>query len=337
VKKTVFLCILGLLFIAVSVPAQSKAGVRLKFSKQDALTRVVFEAEETFIQRIRVTASPSRIKLDFPEPFTLTGQKDLPFEMTQTDRSLVIHLRDKSDTKNFSLKAPARLVLDIRKKETQTAQSPKDTGKQIEKPAEKQPEKPSEKQPAAPSPKVFVIDPGHGGYDFGITYGNVSEKDISMHLAKDLGAALSKKGKKVFFVRKVDQYVPLLERINFVNQKNPDVFISLHASTSEKFALYGAKFDEQISNENVALYSLSMKQKKYAGKSKTLANCVEKAIKEGFKGDVIRRELPLPVISSIGAPAVLVEVPSPRFVVYDQQMKSRLINAIINGIESYGQ
>jgi len=322
VKKTVFLCILGLLLTAVSLPAQKKADVKMKYSKQSDLMRIVLESEESVIQKIKVTTSPSQIKLDFSEPFNLTGQRDLPFEIVPAERSLVINIKEKSETKIFRLVAPARLVLDIRKKEAQPARQPEKTG---------------EKQQVSPISKVFVIDAGHGGYDFGITSGSVNEKDLSLTLAKDLGAALSKKGKKVFLVRKVDQYVRLQERIGFVNQKGPDVFISLHTSMSGNFVLYGPRFEEQASGETSSAYILSLKQKKYAGKSKALSDGIEKALREAFNGDVIRREMPLPLLNSVGAPAVLIELPSPKLVAYDQQMKTRLINAVVNGIQANAQ
>lgn len=329
-KKRVYLFVvgLGLLFVAASALAQAKADVKLKFSKQNGQMRVVFEAEDALIQKIKVTPSPSQVRLDLPGPFRLISPKDLPFELSQTDQTLTINLRDKSETKFFRLNAPARLVLDIRTKEA--------AARSAEKAGEKQAEKPTEKMPAVASSKMFIIDAGHGGYDFGITYGNASEKDISLNLAKDLGAALSKKGKKVLLVRKVDQYIPLSERIDFVNQKSPDVFISLHASASKSFVLYGPKFEEQAANETAA-YGLSSKQRKYSAKSKVLADCIERAIKEEFQADVIRREMPIPLINSVGAPAIMIEFPSPGLVVYDQRMKTRFVNAVMKGIAAYGQ
>lgn len=195
----------------------------------------------------------------------------------------------------------------------------------------------TEKQTLTIAFKVFAIDPGHGGYDFGIIYGDVSEKDMSLSLAKDLYTVLSKKGKRVFLTRKVDQYVSLADRINLVNQKSPDVFISLHSSISENFILYNPKFEEQSSDEIVDLYSLSSRQRKYIEKSKALSVSIEKAIEDEFKVDAIRREMPLPVLNYAGTPSVLIEFPSPRFLVYDQQMRARLINSIINGIALYGE
>ncbi|TAL40348.1 MAG: hypothetical protein EPN89_20045, partial [Methylovulum sp.] len=302
------------LLMVVSLSAQKKTEVLLKFSKQEGLMRIVFEAEESFINKTKVTTSSSQIKIEFPEPFNLTAQKTLPFEGVPKDKLLVINLKEKAEIKFFKLSSPARLVFDIGKKEMQT-----------------------EKQSAPSLSNVFVIDAGHGGYDFGITSEDVSEKDISLILAKDLGKVLSKKGKKVFLTRNVDQYISLADRIKFVNQKSPDVFISLHSSMSENFILYSTKFEEQGSNEIVDLYSLSSRQKKYIGKSKALSDSIRKAIEDEFKADVIRREMPLPILNSVGAPSVLIELPSPRFVVYDQQMRARLKNSIISGVALFEQ
>jgi len=333
-KKIIFIFLSISVLMAVSLSAQLKKEVLLKFSKQEGHMRIVFEAEGTLINNVKVTISSPQIKIEFPETFNLTGQKDLSFELVPSEKLLVINLKEKGEIKFFRLSSPARLVFDIQKKEIQKK---KQTEKKIEKQAEKQTEKTVEKQPVPILSMVFVIDAGHGGYDFGIISGDVSEKDISLSLAKDLNTVLSKKGKKVFLTRKVDQYISLADRINLVNQKSPDVFISLHFSISENFILYSPKFEEQDSNEIVDFYSLSSRQKKYIEKSKALSDSIERAIKDKFKANVIRREIPLPILNSVGAPSVLIEFPSPRFLAYDQQMRARLINLIINGITLYGR
>jgi N-acetylmuramoyl-L-alanine amidase len=315
------------LFVAISLllagplVAQKKKVVLLKFNKQNGLLRVVFEGEDAFISKIKVTTTSSQIKAEFPEPFDLKSQKDLPFEIIPSEKTVVINLKEKVEIKFFRLSAPARLVLDIQKKEPQAEKLP-----------EKQKEKQTEQQTPATQSRKIVIDAGHGGYDFGITYGNINEKDINLSLAADLGAALTKKGKKVFFIRRADQYVSINDRIHFVNQREPDVFISLHASMSRNFIFYEPVLDEQSSNS----YSIASSQKKYAGKSKILSDTIEKTIKDEFKDEVIRRRMPLPLLYSAGAPSVFLEYPSPKIISYDQQMKTRLINAIINGITAYG-
>lgn len=317
--------------MAISFPAQTMTEVLLKFSQQEGSMRIVLEAEESFIQKMKVTASASHIKIDFPEPFHLTSPKDLPFELIPADRLLGINLKEKADIKFFRLSSPSRLVLDITRPDTQPLDSQKKTT-----PPEKQVLSP-EKQPMPVLLKSFVIDAGHGGYDFGIAFGNVSEKDVTLSLAKDLGALLIKKGRKVSLVRRADQHISFADRISLVNQKNPDIFISLHFSVSRYFVVYAPKVEEQTSNETLDSYSVAAKQKKYVAKSKALSENIIKAIKEEFKEDVFHRDMPLPVLNSVGAPSVLIEFPSPQFVVYDQQMKTRIINVILNGIAAYGQ
>ena len=302
----------------------------MKFSRQGDLMRIVFEAEETFMKDTKSATTPFQIKVEFPGPFQLPVEKDLPFEVIVTDRSAVINLKEKNEVKFFTLSSPARLVFDIQKKGEQTEKQP-------EKPGEKSLQKQAEKQQPTIVPRVFVIDAGHGGYDFGITFGNTSEKEISLRLAKELNAALSKKGKKVFLIRQADQYLSLSERIHFVNQKNADIVISLHASASGNFVLYSPKLEEQASNEPVDLYSVSSKQRKYTVKSRALSESIEKAIRNEFKMNIQRRELPIPLLDAAGAPAVFIEYPSPQLLTYDQQTKTRLINALLTGLAAYGQ
>lgn len=296
--------------MTVPLFAQKKTEVLLKFSKQEGFIRIVFESEESFVAKTKATTSPSQIIIEFPAPFNLIAQKDLPFEMVPADKVLTINLREKGEIKLLRLSSPARLVFDIQKGEKQAVQM---------------------------LPKIFVIDAGHGGYDFGITTGNTKEKDLSLGLAQDLETILSKKGKKVFLTRKGDQYMSLIERIKFVNQKTPDVFLSLHSSMSENFVLYVAKFKDESSDEIVDLYSLSSRQKKYIGKSKALSENIGKALKDEFNKSVIYREMSLPILNSTSAPSVMIELPSPRSTVYDQQMRTKLINSIIKGFAAYGQ
>jgi len=291
--------------ITFPVFAQTKAQVFLKFSKQEGQMRIVLEAEESFIEKTKTDPSPSQIIIEFPGPFHLVAPENFPFEIVAKDKGLLIKVEEQAEIKIFRLSSPTRLVFDIR------------TG---------------DKFPSTIFSRVFVFDPGHGGYDSGITSGDIKEKDISLGLAKHFEEILSKKGKKVFLTRKADQYVSLIDRIKFVNQKKPEIFISLHSSLSENFVIYTARFEERTPDEVSALYSLSSRQKKYIKKSKALADCLGKAIKDDFRKGILYREMPLPILVSADAPSVLIEYPSSKFVTYDQQMKTKLVAAILKGI-----
>jgi len=314
-KRTCFLLFSILLFIAGYLSAQQGADINLRFSKQAGLTRVVLEGKETFIQNAKITTSASRITIEFPEPFTLNPQKDPPFGISLKDKLLMLTLKEESEIKFFRLSSPPRLVLDIQDKMPLSV-----------------------KQPLTIILNSFVIDAGHGGYDFGISSGKLSEKEVGLTLVRSLGKSLSNIKKKVFYTRKVDQYVPLADRISLVNKERPDIFISFHTSLSEHFVLYSPKFDDQDQDSQgiVEYYSISNRQRRYIGKSRALADSIEKAIEEEFQIDVVRREMPLPVLNAAGAPCVFMEFPSPEFLVYDKQMTERITNSMLSGIAAYG-
>lgn len=299
------------LFFAFPAAAQKKTEVFLKYSKQEGFMRIVLEGEESVIGKSHAVVRASNIKIDFPEAFHLNLPGVVPFEAVQAEKSLSVTLKEKGEIKSFRLASPARIVFDVQ-------------GPDIH----------ADKQAAIILSNAFVIDAGHGGYDFGMPLKDINEKDLNLEVAKELGVSLSKKGKKVFLVRKADQHIPIAERINFANQKKPDVFISLHCSTSANFTIYISGLQDQGTNEMMDAFSLAMRQKKYIAKSKALADSLGNAIKEEFKLDVVRREMSLPILNSLSAASVLIEVPS---FASDRQMKTKLVNAIIKGLTVYGQ
>ena len=82
------------------------------------------------------------------------------------------------------------------------------------------------------------------------------------------------------------------------------------------------------------LYGLAAKQGRHIEKSRMLAKAIGGFLKETFKGDVFERELPLPVLTSMDATAVLIEYPSLKLKSYDQKMRDLLVNAVVKGIRS---
>lgn len=296
-----------------NVYAQKKTEVFLKYSKQEGLMRIVLESEEPFITKAQINIVSSQIKIGFPDSFNLTQLKTPPFEVVQANNTLTLNIKEKGEIKTFKLSSPARIVFDI-----------------------KSPEIHPEKTPGVLL-NSFVIDAGHGGYDFGIIFKEKNEKDICLDIAKELSNYLIKKGKKVFLTRKVDQYLQISERISFTNFRKPDIFISLHISNSGKFAIYNPYLEDKASSETLSEYSLEMKQKKYLSKSKELAESLIKVFREEFKEQIVLREMPLPLLNSIGAPAILIELPYSEFIMYDQQRKTKIVNAIIKAFLVYGQ
>ena len=75
-----------------------------------------------------------------------------------------------------------------------------------------------------------VIDPGHGGYDTGASYGGFEEKDINLVISEKLKQSLEDVGITVFLTRDNDNFLSLAERVEITNSIHPDVFISIHGN-----------------------------------------------------------------------------------------------------------
>ena len=90
---------------------------------------------------------------------------------------------------------------------------------------------------------VVVIDPGHGGKDWGATVGNVKEKDIVLSIAKKLGNSIkaSYPDVKIIYTRTKDVFIPLYERAIIANKNNADLFISIHVNSAPRKYVQGAE------------------------------------------------------------------------------------------------
>jgi N-acetylmuramoyl-L-alanine amidase len=82
--------------------------------------------------------------------------------------------------------------------------------------------------------KYIVIDAGHGGNDNGAVYGNFSEKDISLSIAKEIQKLNGNSQYEVILTRDSDTYPSLSERTLQINTLNPEMVISLHVNRSVK-------------------------------------------------------------------------------------------------------
>jgi N-acetylmuramoyl-L-alanine amidase len=89
---------------------------------------------------------------------------------------------------------------------------------------------------------LIVVDPGHGGHDYGSSgyLKKVYEKDIALQIAGRLAKKIRKKlPYEVLMTRNSDSYLTLEERTAIANTKNADLFISIHTNDSENQSTYG--------------------------------------------------------------------------------------------------
>ena len=88
----------------------------------------------------------------------------------------------------------------------------------------------------------IVIDPGHGGHDTG-TIGptGLMEKDLCLDVALRLGKLIARSlpSAEIVYTRQDDRYVGLEQRTAIANDARADLFISIHANSSDDARVSG--------------------------------------------------------------------------------------------------
>lgn len=155
---------------------------------------------------------------------------------------------------------------------------------------------------AAAKKVVWVIDAGHGGHDVGCEFGTVYEKDITLAVAKELGAMVKKKinGVRVIYTREKNTTLSLQERCDIANRNGAGLFISIHVNSAPNLFARGT---ESFFATNVPLKGSQ------AGKSELLALLLQKHyLKNGREVSRGVKKRELYVCEHTNMPSVLTEV-----------------------------
>lgn len=138
--------------------------------------------------------------------------------------------------------------------------------------------------------KYIVIDPGHGGNDFGSNFNGHSEKDITLAIAKEIKTLVDSQDKyEVVLTRDSDTDSQLKERTDLINKLHPEMAISLHVNSSPQKE--SAKYGQEIFVQN-------------SDSSKILAE----RISQKFIDSKVIGERDLHILRESKSPTVLVEL-----------------------------
>lgn len=88
--------------------------------------------------------------------------------------------------------------------------------------------------PVSGSSTVVVLDPGHGGRDRGARWGGVSEKTLTLSIARKVEALLKARGIRTAMTRRTDTYRSLTSRAAVANSFRRSVFVSIHCNADPK-------------------------------------------------------------------------------------------------------
>ena len=88
---------------------------------------------------------------------------------------------------------------------------------------------------------LIVVDAGHGGKDQGAkSASGTHEKDVNLTISRHVKTILVNRFKyRVVMTRKNDKFIPLKERSEIANNRNADLFVSIHANAAKRKSAHG--------------------------------------------------------------------------------------------------
>jgi N-acetylmuramoyl-L-alanine amidase len=214
----------------------------------------------------------------------------------------------------------------------------------------------------------IVIDAGHGGHDTGTIGPNgVKEKDVVLDVAHRLGKLLEARlGAEVVYTREDDTFIPLETRTAIANQEQADLFVSVHANssddpdargvetyylnfTSSRDALEVAARENAVSDKSIhelqdLVKKIALKEK--IEESKEFASNVQTALHSGLslKNPGIRnrgvKKAPFIVLIGANMPSILAEIsfvsnPTDARKLETTDYRQRIAESLYRGISKY--
>ena len=178
---------------------------------------------------------------------------------------------------------------------------------------------------------LVLLDPGHGGEDPGMVFGELKEKDLTLDLARRVAARLP--GSRL--TRQGDETLPLEARLT--QAQGASVLISFHLTQGTDLNLYLPKARRSPLAQNAqALLASAPKEraallKVHAGDPRLLAQALEEAF--GALGLVVARaEGPYALLDIPGA-GVILEVGVERL--RTAEGRNALAEAVARGVRAY--
>src|SRR6266481_1569287 len=214
----------------------------------------------------------------------------------------------------------------------------------------------------------IVVDAGHGGHDTGtIGPGGLREKDLVLDVALKLGKLLENRlGAEVVYTRDDDTFIPLETRTAIANKEEADLFISIHANssqdpgargietyylnfTSSADALEVAARENAVSEKSIhelqdLVRKIALKEK--IQESREFAADVQKLLYGGLnaKNPGMRnrgvKKAPFIVLIGANMPSILTEIsfisnPGDEKKLRDAEYRQRIAESLYRGISRY--
>jgi len=220
----------------------------------------------------------------------------------------------------------------------------------------------------AVEPGSILIDPGHGGDDYGVVFvpaavpgsedpsqvGPVEtemvEKELALNVAWAIERRLQGEGIRCHLTRSRDVELSVDQRSSVANSYHAGAYIGIHAGATPVTGFRGPvvyvfgpadpKFqDSSVPSGEPGLVPWEDAQLAYLARSRQLAGAIARELNALYKVDNPVVEVPLAVLAPIAAPAVVVEAgiltdPEDRALLASQEFQEQVAAAIVNAVRT---
>ncbi|MDH3573248.1 MAG: N-acetylmuramoyl-L-alanine amidase [Desulfobacteraceae bacterium] len=354
----------------------------LRYWSNPSYTRVVIDADNEVSythrllkkdvsikkpQRLYIDLNSSRLAKDITKVVPINDNLLIDARAGQYASNrvrVVVDIKSFETYKIFSLKNPFRIVIDV----WGTVDKPVLPPIRTDQKDKKIPPGALAKQLALGVSRI-VIDPGHGGRDYGAPgyLRGVHEKNVVLKLARRLAKKIRKElGCEVIMTRNGDRNLTLEERTAIANTKNADLFISIHTNAARDKRAYGIEtFFLNLATDNDAILVAArenatstknisdletilsdLMQNAKINESSRLAVHVQKSMHRHLKKNYSRirnkgvKQAPFYVLLGAQMPAILIEtsfISNPRECkrLNNTGYQDQMSEAIVKGIKEY--
>ncbi|MCD6362994.1 MAG: N-acetylmuramoyl-L-alanine amidase [Synergistetes bacterium] len=215
---------------------------RVRYYSSKTYTRIVLDLSKVPNYKIKgnrdlIIVDLSSTKAPRRETYKIRDGLVGDVEVIPGERNSQIRIKVKGfpPYRDFTLKQPPRLVIDVLRKAPQKPPTPvvPETPSRPQKLSPRGEKETIKIRPQGKGKFLIVVDPGHGGKDPGaVGPRGTKEKDIALRVALYLKNELIKRGYRVILTRNKDVYLSLKERTYIANRSRADVFISIHCNAS---------------------------------------------------------------------------------------------------------
>ncbi len=313
------------LFLLPAASGSSMQFLKLRSSHHPGFMRVVMEGSESVISKALVYQRGKNIIVNFPEVDFSIKSENVSIVYSKVDKHTVMFYPGEfRGLKVFTLKHPNRLVMDVYLKE----------------------EKEQQRAPVIPIPeekdrvysvkvRTVVIDPGHGGYEYGLIKDKYIEKNVVLDIAQKLNVLINRGSSVSFLTRGSDRLLTQSEKIEFIKRKEADIFITLHIGNHSNIVVYVPMITDQVP-EDVKPYLDNSGQEDYMNETISLLNAMKEALIADFgEGTVSVRPLPYSILSKVEAAALIIELPSFEDAYYIEKLRTKIANTLYKGLYFY--